>query len=388
MIRTGLRLMGLVGLLLAAGCSSQNAPGPPEEQPTSAESAGPVPNVSGEVLRMGFFHGGRNMLLYRAWIDGWFDSAGLNVVLRATQQPQSTDFYDMPRSAEELTRLKKKPETRYFGRTTGPTIVGEMVKGGLDCGMIGESSFLLAVDQKLPFTAIAKLGQDTREEPGKIVMVRANLNIESPDDLIGRSIGSRESGPYDRVMTREWILGQGLQLNQMTIIDQIPQHRLKKQLHQQDLDLAFLHLHIASNVASRGLYTAYPGFVFDFADPKLSQALLVCKNTVIAERRKELVRFIQVYKQRIDHEQDLSRVERLQFQGDKTRGMELRTFKGLNLPQYDPVPVIDLELLRTMQGLLVKHDILQERRPIEPMLDNALVREALASLPERPPEAQ
>jgi ABC-type nitrate/sulfonate/bicarbonate transport system substrate-binding protein len=378
--------MGLVLLLLGMACACDEAP--PAAQPAPPEEAAPAPTEPGKLLRIGFFHGGRNMLLYRAWIDGWFDQVGLDVVLRTTHQTRSTEFHDMPRSVEELMQVKSNKSSRYIGRTTGTTIVREMRKGGLDCGMIGESSFLLAVDEQLPFTAIAKLGQDSRDEPGKIVVVRSDLDIRGPGDLIGRTIGSRESGPYDRVMTREWVLSRGLRLDQMQIIDQIPQHPLKKKLEKRKLDLAFLHLHIATDVVKRGLYKPYPGFAFDFADPALSQALLVCKNTVIAERRAELVRFIQVYKRRIDHEQSLSKADRGANRGDKTLGMDLRSFEGLNLPQYDPVPVIEVELLATMQGLMFKHGVIQSAKPIADMVDNTLVREALADLPEPLLEAE
>jgi hypothetical protein len=60
--------------------------------------------------------------------------------------------------------------------------------------------------------------------------------------------------------------------------------------------------------------------------------------------------------------------------------MELRAFKGLNLPQYDPRPVIDPNLLQTMQGLLLKHDVLTKPSPIGPHVDNSLVLEALAAV--------
>jgi ABC-type nitrate/sulfonate/bicarbonate transport system substrate-binding protein len=366
-------------LCLLLGCTPEPAPVAPRLSeatallPADAEQSDPR-------LRIGYFHGGRNVLLYRAWIDDWFDKAGVRVVFRATHRPDSKEFHDMPRSAEELETLKKQPDTRYIGRTTGVTIVGELKKGGLDCGMIGESSFLLAVDEGLPYTAVAKLGQDTKDEPGKIVVVRSDLEINSADDLIGKSIGSRESGPYDMVMTREFVLSRGLRLDQMQIIDQIPQHPLKKKLQKQQLDLAFLHLHIASKIVARGLYKPFPDYAFDFAEPGLSQALLVCKNTVIAERRDELVALIRVYKRRIDYEQSLSQEARRSHQGDKTRGMELRTFKGLNLPQYDPRPVIDPNLLQTMQGLLLKHGVLTKPSPIGPRVDNSLVLEALAAV--------
>ncbi len=335
-----------------------------------AEPAGP--------LRVGYFHGGRNTLLYRAMDAGGYRREGVDVVFYATRSTTDPEFAPLPDSIVEYEKLKQADEAnRYFGRTTGPQIIAEMQAGRLDCGMIGESSFLLVVDGGLPWSAIAKQGQDSREAPGKVVVLRAGIQLQGPEDLQGLVMGSRESGPYDKVMAREFIQHQGVELDRVEFLDMIRQEELRAMLKRQELDLAFLHLHLGAEFVEKGLYKVFPGFGFHFADPALSQSLLVCKDTVIQQRRAELVLFLSAYKRRVDFELALTPQERARFSGEKSRGLDLVFFDGLNVPQYSAEPVIDLALLEQMQALLLEHGVVDEARPVAPHVDNSLMLEAL-----------
>ena len=394
-----------VAVLLAA-CAGQPA-APESAEPAQAKPTGPVTPISGVVhyevetgtlddwsarieggLRVGYFHGGRNMLLYRAMDDGADDRAGIQVSFWARRDNESAAFHRVPGSIDHLQYIRDTlGDANNFGRTTGPEIIAELEAGKLHCGMIGESSFLLAVDKQRPWTAIAKLGQDTAESPGKVVLVRSALNIRGPQDLRGLRVGSRASGPYDMVMVREWLEYLGVPLDSVVLEDMIAQEDLKRRLRDEELDVAFLHLHIAAANAAGDVWEPYPGFDFEFADPELSQSLLVCRDDAIAEYRETIVRFLAAYKQRVDYELALSDQDRLAFEGDKAMGMELTFFDGLNLPQYRAEPIITLPTLLEMQRLLVKHEIVARAEPLEHMVDNSLMHEALvrvASLPGGP----
>lgn len=336
-------------------------------------------------LRMGYFHGGRNTLLYRAMDMGRYRSEQVEVSFHATRSTGDTTFFALPATIAEYEHIKQAERgSKYFGRTTGPQIIAEMKAGGLDCGMIGESSFLLAVDEGLPWSAIAKLGQDSREAPGKVVVVRAGLILQGPQDFEGLTVGSRESGPYDMVMVREFLQRRGVALERVNIVDMIRQEELRRQLKKQELDLAFLHLHIGSEMVQSGLYEVYPGFTFDFADPALSQSLLVCKDDVIAARADELVLFLAAYKRQVDFELGLSPAERALYSGEKSRGLDLTYFDDLNLPQYSPEPVVDPRLLETMQSLLLEHGVIDGVTPVGPRVDNSLMERALERVATQP----
>jgi ABC-type nitrate/sulfonate/bicarbonate transport system substrate-binding protein len=337
-------------------------------------------------LRMGYFHGGRNTLLYRAMDDGAYERAGVDVVFRATRSPTDPVFVDLPRRLRDFERAKSQKGAGMMGRTTGPQIVAEIEAGNLECGMIGESTFLTVVDEGLPWSAIARLGQDTRESAGKVVVVRSDLPIEGPADLRGSTFGSRESGPYDQVMVREFLSSRGVDPSSMVILDQIPPDDLKRMLEDQELDLAFLHLVNAAQQVERGNYRLYPGFAFDFADPALSQSLLVCPNEVVQAHRDALVRFIAAFIRRVRHERSLPARERSRFSGSKSFGMDLTFFEDFNIPQYSERPLIQVDLLAEMQRLLLKHGMVGQARDVAPFVDNSLVQEAIA-LVEAEPDA-
>ncbi len=383
-------------LLVLAGCGPDPVvPAPTDEELEARAALPPSPALAGRYdletgsledwatqerggLRVGYFHGGRNMLLYRAMDDGAYERADIDVTFWARRDNDSLAFHRVPPDIDHLVYIRDSlVDANNFGRTTGPEIMAEMRAGRLHCGMIGESSFLLAVDEQQPWTAIAKLGQDTAESPGKVVLVRSALGIQGPEDLGGLRVGSRASGPYDMVMVREWLLHQGVPLEDMVLEDMIVQEDLKRRLSEEALDVAFLHLHIASRYAAGDAWESYPGFSFDFADPELSQSLLVCRDDAIEQHRETLVRFLAAYKRRIDYEYGLSDEERLAFEGDKAMGMELTFFDGLNLPQYRAEPIITLPTLLEMQRLLVKHGIVAQARPLEDMVDEGLIQEAL-----------
>jgi hypothetical protein len=210
-----------------------------------------------------------------------------------------------------------------------------------------------------------------------VVLVRRDIEINSPADMAGKHMGSRKGGPYDAVMVREFLEEQGVDLNSMKISDNIPQEKLKKMLKQGKLDVVFLHLNRAANVTKKGGYKLYPNFKFSFANPNLSHSILVCRNEIIEQRREPLVRFLTAYKERVDYENSLTREERAPYDGHKTLAMDTMAFPGFNLPQYNPIPLLDAELLDEMQRLLLKHGHLETPVPFRDHIDMSLMKEAL-----------
>jgi hypothetical protein len=156
-------------------------------------------NGSQEELRIGYFHGGRNILLYRAMDDGAFDRENVNVSFFGRRWHKDKKFYKIWSDAVQFELYRKFAYEGYlFGRTTGPEIVSEIDKGRLDCGMIGESTFVqMVVTENRQWKAIAKLGQDKSEAPGKVMVMKKDIKDVSPEGLKGRTFLSREFGLYD-----------------------------------------------------------------------------------------------------------------------------------------------------------------------------------------------
>ena len=332
-------------------------------------------------IRIGYFNGGRNTLLYRALDDGSFAAANVNVELWATPFSNAPHFVQLPSTIAEFQKVKKKKK-KYkekfstLARTTGPEIIAAMERGESDCGAVGESTFLEhVVEKEKPWVAVAQLGHDLDETPGKIVISRAGLDIASPDDFAGLSIASRYSGPFDRVMVREFLEAEGVDAASVVIHDNVLPTDLHFGLKNQTYDFAFLHLHRAMVMVQNGKYEPYRNF--DWIRASVSQAILVCPKSYVEKHRETLIRLFVGYKKRIDLEHRLTDAEKSIYTGQKTREMNMLFFDGLNIPQYSVEPLVPLDTLELMQTLLVKHKVVSEAKSIAPYIDNDLMREAL-----------
>jgi ABC-type nitrate/sulfonate/bicarbonate transport system substrate-binding protein len=332
-----------------------------------------------DMLRIGYFHGGRNILLYRAMDDGAFEREGVDVAFFVRRWKKDEKFYKIWEDAIQLDLYRKFSHEGYlFGRTTGPEIVHEMDKGRLDCGMIGESTFVqMVVAEKRPFKAIIKLGQDKSSAPGKIMVMKKDITDVSTKGLKGKSFLSRESGPYDRMMVREFLEKRGVSLDDVQLLDQVPQHALKGHIENVTVDFAFLHLNRAVHVIQKGDYVMFPDYEFDFAKPEIAQAVLVCHERILERKRDSLKKFIRAYIKRIRYEHGLSDAERALFDINKTLKIDNKAIPGFNLPQYDQQPWIGESELEEISRLLHKYDFISTIEDVVPFIDHSLLEEVL-----------
>lgn len=369
-------------LTIVLSCSSPAE----KEDPATVSTDENTPSTSGveqgvPTLRIGYFNGGRNTLLYRALDDGSFAKAGVQVELWATPFSNAPHFVQLPPTIDAFQKVKKKKK-KYkekfstLARTTGPEIVAAMERGESDCGAVGESTFLEhVVEYEKPWVAVAQLGHDLDETPGKIVIARTGLEINQPEDFAGLSIASRYSGPFDRVMVREFLEVEGVDPTMMVIHDNVLPTDLHFGLKNQTYDFAFLHLHRAMVMVQNGKYQAYRNF--DWIRASVSQALLVCPKSYVEAHRETLIRFMVGYKTRIDLEHALTNAEKEIYTGQKTREMNMLFFDGLNIPQYSSEPLVPLDTLELMQTLLVKHKVVSAKKSVAPYVNNDLMIEAL-----------
>ena len=332
-----------------------------------------------DTLRIGYFHGGRNILLYRAMDDGAFEREGVDVAFFARRWKKDRKFFKIWGDAIQLDLYRKFTHEGYlFGRTTGPEIIHEMDNGRLDCGMIGESTFVqMVVAENRPFKAIIKLGQDKSSAPGKIMVMKKDITDVSAVGLKGKSFLSRESGPYDQIMVREFLEKRGVSLDDVQLLDQVPQHALKGHIENATVDFAFLHLNRAVHVIQKGDYVMFPDYEFDFAKPEIAQAVLVCQKEILERKRDSLKKFIRAYIKRIGYEHGLSDAERALFDINKTLKIDNKAIPGFNLPQYDQQPWIGESELEEVSRLLHKYGFIFALEDVIPFIDHSLLEEVL-----------
>ena len=367
--------------LAVIGCTDNSIKTTSSSSKVDSSSVSTKSSVEIPTIRIGYFNGGRNTLLYRALDDGSFANANVNVELWATPFSNAPHFVRLPPTIAEFQKVKKekkkyKEKFSTLARTTGPEIIAAMERGESDCGAVGESTFLEhVVEKEKPWVAVAQLGHDLDETPGKIVISRAGLDVKGPDDFTGLSIASRYSGPFDRVMVREFLEAEGVDATSVVIHDNVLPTDLHFGLKNQTYDFAFLHLHRAMVMVQNGKYQPYRNF--DWIRASVSQAILVCPKSYVEKHRETLIRFFVGYKKRIDVEHRLTDAEKDIYTGQKTREMNMFFFDGLNIPQYSVEPFVPLDTLELMQTLLVKHTVVSEAKPIAPYINNDLMKEAL-----------
>lgn len=324
--------------------------------------------------RIGYFHGGRTHLLYRAYINDYFENEGVDVKF-ITKALHNDDLFEVPKNHSEFE--EKNDDTPFFGRMTGIEIIDEIEKGNLDGGVVGEASFLSAIDKGFPVIAVAELGHDMKEQPGHAIVLRKGLVIKTPDDLKGKTFASRRSGPVDRILLREFLESEGVKITDVTIIDDMLDDELYASLATGKVDGGYHHLHWVKKFVNNDIGYVYR--TLDWMSPEASSALLVF-NKDYAEHNKETVqKIVNAYIKRIWYEKQLSEKERT---APKEFGLQMVNddVEGMNIPQYDFPPVLKAHFLQEVQDLLFKYGEVNKKSEIENYLDHSFVEEAMKNI--------
>lgn len=332
-------------------------------------------NSSG-VARIGYFHGGRTHLFYRAYINGYFENEGIDARL-ITKSLDSEDLIEVPKKHEEFE--EKQDEVSFLGRMTGVEIIREIEKGNLDGGVVGESSFLSLISKDSPIVAVAMLGHDEKEYPAHAFLLRKGLVIKSPEDLKGRTFVSRYSGPFDRTMVREFVESEGISIDDVTIIDDMKDRELLEAFKKGKVDGGYYHFHWVKKFVNED-DVAYVYRKLDWVNPESSLALLVFHRDYIKNNPKDVQRIVNAYAKRVQYEKNLSLKERKIPKGFGLQMVDYDSIKGMNIPQYDFPPTLREDLLHQVQDILFKHKEIDKKITIENYLDYSFVEEAMKNI--------
>ena len=322
-------------------------------------------------IRIGYFLGGRVNIIYRTSIYNYFDDEGVNVNLY-TKFLREEEIFEVPKSEEE--RVKMSKGKRNFGKMSGIEIVDGMVAGIFDGGTIGESSFIASINKGIPLVAVALLGYDA--VPGKFILIRSDVEINSSEDLKGKTLISRRAGPGDAIFFREFLKDEGIGEDDVTIIDQVGEDDSETLLKEKKIDGGLYHLALG-----RRLVKAGEGYVYrpmDWMNSALSHALLVFDKNYLETHREEVQRFVNAYVNRIAYEKSIPEEEK---DRSWSKGlMMVGEFQGMRIPIYDLPPRLRPELLEEMQDLLLEYGEIDAKVDIEDFIDYGFVETAMETL--------
>lgn len=316
----------------------------------------------GRAVKIGYFHGGRTMLLYRAYINGEFNSAKVPV-----------EFFTRDLRSQALYLVSDKPgepvDKDVFGKIRGGELIDEVVSGELDAATVGEDAFIDAVSGGKQIVAVAMLGHDTKEAPAHAILIRKGLKINSPQDLKEKVLATRRAGDGDATLLKEFLLQNGLDpAKDVKIIEQVDDTLWKQGLIDGTFDGGYYHEAAAKSLVESG--AAYIYRKLDWVDPEISQSLLVFDKNFVEKHPDAVTQILRVYLNRIKYEKSLSEEVRMQY----SFGMQMEDdFQGMNLPQYNFPPLVSLQLLDKMQDLLIKQKAINNRANLSTFIDNNFV---------------
>lgn len=322
-------------------------------------------------VNIGYFHGGRTIILYRTKIFREFEKAGLDVELM-TRFLRSKNYFPMP----DLTVEKK---ISNVGKATGDELIRMVVNGTFQGATVGETAFLRAVREGAPIVAVAELGHDVKDGAGHALVLRKGVTLKGSDSLRGLRFGARRSAGGDEVVLREFITQHGLDPDKdVKLISNINDDVFGSMLAKGQLDGAYGHALSIKKWLTKHKYPIYIHRPLDWIDPEMSMSVLIFHKDFVAEHPTTVQKIVLAYMRRSRTEFAMPTAER-KLAGKKGLQIEM-DFEGLNLPEHRRIPEVQTELLNEWQKILRKHKVLDRPLDLEPFVDNSFVKTAAEEL--------
>jgi len=313
-------------------------------------------------VRIGYFRSARTQMIYRAYIQNYFDQEGVQARLY-TGFLGETEFFEVPKSGEETRKIAERE--RRFGVVEGEEIADRIVAGEFDGGTLGSGSFVAAVHKGAPLVAVALLGYDA--SPAKSILMRKDVKIVSPDDFKGKTLISPRSGPGTAIFLREFLRDMGLDLEKdVTIIDNVYEDDAKKLLEQGKIDGGLFTLGEAESLVRSG--KAYIYRPMDWMNSELSHGLLVFHTDFVKNHPDSVQKFVNGYVKRIAYEKNLAQEQGVAIQ---------KKFQGLKSEEHSLPPRVRVDLLEEMQGLLYEYGFIDTKISMSNVVDHSFVEKAM-----------
>jgi ABC-type nitrate/sulfonate/bicarbonate transport system substrate-binding protein len=319
-------------------------------------------------------------MIYRTSVYRFFEQDGVKVRL-FTKYLKTPRIFELPQDLAEAETLKEKDKDKFLGRMSGLEIVEKMMAGELDGGTVGESSFIDAISRGCPITAVAMLGYN--DSPGKVILIRRGLDIQSPQDFKGKTLISRRAGPGDGIFLREFIKDIGLDPRRdVKIIDGVEEYEASSWIFEGRVDGGLYHLGRARKLVLMGGAVIYRPM--DWMNPALSHALLVFNNSFIENRRDDVQRIVDAYVRRIAMERDIPQEKKDPAWEKGTGLMMAGEFEGMSIASYDLPPLVRVDLINEMKRLLLEYGEIERDVRCEDYVDHSFVEQAYGRIKRSP----
>jgi ABC-type nitrate/sulfonate/bicarbonate transport system substrate-binding protein len=373
-VRSFLRVLIIVGVL-GGGILAVRWLIPRETPEDVAEQVARTtpPEVENKFVRkngtisIGYFHGGRTMLLYRTLHFKEFEREAVNIEL-ITKYLNGTDYFPM-----FLVNATKKP-IKTLGKVTGDELAEKLGAGEFDGATLGETAYLKAVASGMPIVAVAELGHDVKDKAGHALMLHNDVKIKGPESFKGLTFGARRSSGGDVIVIKEFIRKQGLDPDRdVKIIENINDEVFWSMLGNHEIDGCYGHgMGVRKSISKLHL----PVYIYrplDWVNPEISHSVLVFSKAFLDSHRPEVKKIVRAYMRRIKIESEMSEEERKK---PAEKGLEISfEFEGLSLPEYRKIPLVQENLLTEWKQILLRNKVISKDINLPDYIDNSFVRE-------------
>jgi len=134
----------------------------------------------------------------------------------------------------------------------GSVIVPGLVVGEIQIGTLAPPVFLQAVDSGIELAALTGLSVLTRGMKSAAVVARTGVEIQSPQDLVGKRTGVSGIGSISEVLYREWLREQGVDSRKITFVE-VPFPSMRDLLRSGRVDVIIIPDPLLSQVVSAGI---------------------------------------------------------------------------------------------------------------------------------------
>jgi len=331
------------------------------------------------VLNVGYFHGGRTMLLYRALVNDYFEREKLTAYF-FTKELRSSKWEKYDRNGDETTFLGRRA-----GKATGLELVDLLMSKKVDMSFIGEAAFMKSCAEDVPIVAIAQLGSDEESKGGHSIVIKKGIKINGPKDLEKIVWGTRRSSGGDDIFLKEFLYQEGVDLSKVKIISGIDDDKITKAIVSGKIQGAYHHLMMVRNDEINGYLYTYRKL--DWVNPNISQAIAVVRRDYFEKNREIIKRFVRGYMKRIAFEHNLPdevRKKNAKMPDQKTYQISLyeleMDYKGMNLPQYPLIPIMRKDLTQQAMEMFARHKFIEHTFPVDKCYDNSIVLEVAKEL--------
>jgi len=200
------------------------------------------------------------------------------------------------------TPLLYAQSTGLFGRagldvqlqkfTSGSAIAAAVAGGSLDIGRANTFSLVTAYSKGVPFVAIAPVESYRSESPTLAMLVASGSSVQSPRDLVGKTVAVSSLGDLYSIGIRTWLDKNGIDSGSVHLVE-LPQTALLAAIDQGRIDGAGATEPLIQAAINTHRYRAVSK-VFDAIAPRFLIASFFAHAAWVADHRDVVARFIRV----------------------------------------------------------------------------------------------